>query len=305
MKNNSEQQSNILSSLIGEMTEEKSAGLAFSAAAVLPYLLAFVFALVGACFGLFYEGVETADWYLYVGFLLSQAAFAIVAALFFRLSKTPVRLVIGSPRPFDFLLAIVLQFGLLSLAGVNSWFIIILKNWGLQVSEPQIPSLDGWGFAGVMLVVAVLPAILEEIVFRGILLRGLKGYPVWAAALLCGGLFSLFHQNPAQTLYQFFCGVAFALVAIRSGSILPTVVAHFCNNAFILCIEKFSLQTNMVPIMIASGVCLLLSVGYLLYVTVKAEKPAGEKANRKGFWLCAAFGVAICLVGWITGLFGV
>jgi membrane protease YdiL (CAAX protease family) len=155
-----------------------------------------------------------------------------------------------------------------------------------------------------MLVVAVLPAIFEELLFRGVLLQGLKGFPVWLAALICGGLFSLFHQNPAQTLYQFFCGVAFALLALRSGSILPTVVAHFCNNAFVLCAEKFSWQADMLPILIASAVCLLVSVGYLILYAVKAGRADEEKADWKGFLLSSSAGVVICVVGWVSGLFG-
>lgn len=294
-----------MQSLFGEMTEQKAAGLAFSAAAVLPYLLAVVFALFGGIFGLLYEGVEKENWYLYVGYLLSQAAFAIAAVLFFRVAKTPIKSVIGKPTVWDFVLALIVQFGLLSLSGVNAWFMIWLKNLGLQVTAPQIPSMDGWGFVGVIVVIAVLPAIFEELFFRGVLLRGLRGMPVWAAALVCGGLFSLFHQNPAQTLYQFFCGVAFALIAIRSGSILPTVLAHFCNNAFVLCAEKFAWQTNMLPVLIASAVCLAASVGYLVVFAVRAGRKAEEKPDWKGFTLCALVGLIVCVVGWVSGLFGV
>ena len=294
-----------MQSLVGEMTEEKASGLAFSLASMLPYVLALLFTIVGAAFGLFYEGVEKENWYLYVGYLLSQASFAIVAVLFFCLMKTPVGSVIGKPTVWDFALAIIVQFGLFSLSSVNSWFVIWLEKFGLQVATPQIPSMEGWGFVGVIVVIAVLPAIFEELFFRGVLLRGLKGMPVWAAALICGGLFSLFHQNPAQTLYQFFCGVAFALIAIRSGSILPTVLAHFCNNAFILCAEKFAWQTDMLPILIASAVCLVASVGYLIVYVVKASRNEEEKPDGKGFFLCAAAGIFICLIGWVSGLFGV
>ena len=304
MKNTNREQPNLLQNLLGDMTEEKASGLAFSLAAVMPYLLAFLFAIVGGGLGLLYEGVEEENWYRYVGYLLSQVSFALVAVLFFVLTKTPVKSVIGKPTIWDFALALILQFGLLSLSGVNSWFVIWLERLGLQVSAPQIPSMDGWGFFGVMLVVAVLPAIFEELLFRGVLLQGLKAFPVWLAALICGGLFSLFHQNPAQTLYQFFCGVAFALLALRSGSILPTVVAHFCNNAFVLCAEKFSWQADMLPILIASAVCLLVSVGYLILYTVKAGRADEEKADWKGFLLCSSAGVVVCVVGWVSGLFG-
>ncbi len=321
MKNCKETKNGIVSALFGTLTESQASGLSFSGAAFLPYALSFVFAVVGALCGLFYDGCENDDWYLYVSYFLSQVAFAAVAVWYFAASKKPVKSLIGKPKAFDFALAIVLQFGLMFfLGGLNEWFIILLQGWGLSAPEPQIPSLDGFGFVGVLLAVAVLPAVFEEVFFRGVLLNGLKGQSAWVAALLCGGLFSLFHQNPAQTLYQFFCGVAFALIALRSGSVLPTVVAHFLNNAFIICVEKFAWQTQMLPILLASAACFFLSVGYLIYSTVKAERAkkgsgvemngetakeavADGKKNRMQFLLFALAGILVCVIGWVSRLF--
>lgn len=309
MKNAGERKNGIVSSLFGTLTEAQASGLSFSGAAFLPYVFSFVFVVFGALCGLFYEGYEKDDWYLYVSFLLSQVAFLTVAAWYFKTTKKPLTTLIGKPKVFDFVLAIALQFGLMFfLGGINEWFIIILKNQGLSVSEPKIPSLDGFGFIGVLFVVAVLPAVFEEVFFRGVLLNGLKGGSVWITALLCGGLFSIFHQNPAQTLYQFVCGVAFALIAIRSGSILPTVAAHFVNNAFIICAEKFGWQAQMLPIMIASAISFFLSLGYLVYSTVKSEraravdKTPDGKQGKWQFLLFATAGILVCVIGWISRL---
>ena len=85
MKNTGKRQSNLIGELLGEMTEAKTSGLAFSFAALLPYVLSVIFAIVGAIFGLFYEGCEKDDWYLYVSYLLSQVSFALTAVAFFAL----------------------------------------------------------------------------------------------------------------------------------------------------------------------------------------------------------------------------
>lgn len=320
MGNFEEKKNGMVSSLFGSLTEAQASGLSYSGAAFLPYAFSFLFLLVGAVCGLFYEGYETDDWYLYVSYLLSQMAFAAVAVWYFATSKKSVKTLIGKPKVFDFLLAIALQFGLMFfLGGINEWFMILLERWGLSAPEPQIPSLDGFGFVGVLFVVAVLPAVFEEVFFRGVLLNGLKGQSPWVAALVCGCLFSLFHQNPAQTLYQLVCGVAFALIALRSGSILPTVVAHFLNNAFIISAEKFAWQAQMLPILIASAACFFLSVGYLIYSTVKDEKQKrvkedgetpnseavkkGKQKDRLQFLLFALAGALVCALGWISRMF--
>jgi membrane protease YdiL (CAAX protease family) len=106
--------------------------------------------------------------------------------------------------------------------------------------------MDGFGFVGVLFVIAVFPAVMEETVFRGLILKGLRQSKEIYAVLLCGALFALYHQKPEQTVYQFCCGAAFALVALRSGSVLPTVVAHFINNAWILIMTKFSLTLDAI-----------------------------------------------------------
>ena len=308
MKNTGKRQSNFIGELLGEMTEAKTSGLAFSFAALLPYVLSVIFAIVGAIFGLFYEGCEKDDWYLYVSYLLSQVSFALTAVAFFTLSKTSVKTVIGKPKAMDFVLAIVLQFGMLSLANVNSWFLEFLKTLGLSAPVPKIPSLDGFGFVGVLFVVALLPAIFEETLFRGNLLKGLKGFPVWAAAMICGALFSIFHQNPAQTIYQFLCGTAFALIVLRSGSILPTVVAHFLNNALIICAEKYAWRLDTLPIMIDSAVCLVWALAYLIVGLVgmnkNSEQKTVEKSDKKHFFLTASVGILLCVINWVAKLLG-
>ncbi len=308
------QQNSLLAYILGERTQEKASGLAFSAATALPYVLSLLFVLVGSVFGLFYEGHETADWYLYVNYLLSQCSFAAVAAIYFLTAKRSVKTVVGKPKLYYFAVALILQYGLFSLGGVNEWFLGVLEGWGLIVPAPQVPSLEGWGLLGVIIVVAVLPAVFEETLFRGVVLKGLQSFPAWAAALICGALFSLFHQSPAQTLYQFLCGVAFALVAIRSGSILPTVLAHFCNNTVVILAEKFGWDMGVLPVTVTSAICLVLSLAFLVFDTVKAErKQAAEgvksdpglakiKTSRKQFFLCTLFGVVVCVLGWIFRL---
>ena len=54
------------------------------------------------------------------------------------------------------------------------------------------------GIVGALAVVAVLPAFLEESIFRGVMLEGMKALGTAAACLLGGLCFSLFHQNPEQ-----------------------------------------------------------------------------------------------------------
>ena len=115
------------------------------------------------------------------------------------------------------------------------------------------------------------------------------------------GLFSLYHQNPAQTIYQFCCGAAFAWVAIKSGSILPTVLSHFLNNAAIVILTKFGILEIPSPIntiiFCISAVALVVAILWLVFS--KEEEKRLEKTERKTFFICAAVGILICAISWI------
>ena len=160
--------------------------------------------------------------------------------------------------------------------------------------------MRGFGFVGVFFTVAVLPAFMEEFVFRGIFLRETKEFSLIARVLLCGVLFALYHQNPAQTIYQFVCGAAFALVAIKSGSFLPTALSHLINNGLILTLTKFGISSFNTPlyivILVLSGICLVGSLAYRLVFERKKEEKA--KGNYGHFFACAAVGILMLLFSW-------
>lgn len=296
--------------LTGERTQAKGAGLAFSVATVLPTLLALVLFIVLAFLGVGKES-QSKDWFIYLNYALPQMSFAITAAVFFRYVKqSPVTAVKKQKcKGKYFIVALCMQIGLFSLGELNVLFLKFLEKFGYQDAGLPLPSMDGFGFVGVLFVIALLPAVFEEIMFRGILLSGLRSFKEWAAALLCGVLFALYHQNPAQTLYQFCCGTAFAFIAIRSGGILPTVLSHFFNNTLILTLYKCGIQSfTGITQAIVIGVSLLFLVGTLVYLFVfdKRQGSQEDKENTKDgkgeFFLFAAVGIFICLLTWISVL---
>ncbi len=295
---NNKTEQGFLDSLIGERTPEKHAGLTYSVAAV-----------VILCLSLFYAFIpeKATSVRLYAAFLLTPIAFLLMGIWYFINTKTSVKSFFAAQKchPKYFLIAVILQIGLLSLSELNTQFLEFLERFGYEYVEPELPSMKGVGFVGVLFTIAVLPALMEDFFFRGIQLQGMKTLGTTGAVLLSGALFALFHQNPAQTVYQFLCGAAYALVAIKAGSFLPTALAHFINNAYILVLYKCGVTSFSTPvyaiILVVSGICLLGSLGYLLL----ADRGNTEKKSGKfgGFFLCASVGIAMFALTWISALF--
>jgi membrane protease YdiL (CAAX protease family) len=78
---------------------------------------------------------------------------------------------------------------------------------------------------------AITPAIVEEVTFRGIILRNYQSQTVLAACLVNGLLFGIFHGNINQFLYAFLLGAVFCYIVHLTGSIIPAMLIHFIINA--------------------------------------------------------------------------
>ena len=100
----------------------------------------------------------------------------------------------------------------------------VTSSFILELST-QVP----W-FAALLLM-AVMPCVLEETVYRGVFYNEYSKINPWKAALLSGLLFGLMHGNLNQFCYAAVMGVLFALVVEATGSVLSTMLIHFWTNA--------------------------------------------------------------------------
>lgn len=92
-----------------------------------------------------------------------------------------------------------------------------------------------FGFWGALMKVVILAPIIEEVLFRGIIMHGLmKNYRSWYAVLLSGVLFSVFHLNPWQMTYTFFLGLLLGWIMVRTKSLPLAILVHAINNLIVL-----------------------------------------------------------------------
>jgi len=105
---------------------------------------------------------------------------------------------------------------------------LIEKTFGNLLSADTIPEM-----LLVVLVVSIVPAISEELMFRGYIQRSFefKLKPFWAA-LITALFFSLFHFNPYGILPLAALGLYFGFAAYMSESLVIPIFLHFLNNFF-------------------------------------------------------------------------
>ena len=208
------------------------------AVASLVYLLArgLLTLLVSALMGLAHPGASLAKPLGFSG--VSTALFqlliglgAIVLTLFFllkvtRLKTKDLRIMLPAPWSPGFCLPVFLGVAnLANLAGA-----LINRLTGSPATSEMLPS-GGPELLVQFLALCVMPAIAEELLFRGAF-QGLMRPCGSAAAIFAPALlFGVLHLDLAQGLTAFACGVFLGWLAERSGSILPGMLLHLVNNA--------------------------------------------------------------------------
>ncbi|MDF2866243.1 MAG: family intrarane metalloprotease [Clostridia bacterium] len=91
--------------------------------------------------------------------------------------------------------------------------------------------------------VAILPAIFEELLFRGAMLKVLNKFGNLASILITAFCFGLMHQNLTQGIFAFLLGIILAFITIKTKSIIPAMIIHFLNN-FVSVIAVIAAETN-------------------------------------------------------------
>ena len=85
---------------------------------------------------------------------------------------------------------------------------------------------------GVLFTVSLVAPVLEETIFRGIILDGLrKSYRLQTAILVSAALFALVHVHPYLMINAFFLGLLFALIRLRTGSLVLCMLIHGLYNS--------------------------------------------------------------------------
>jgi membrane protease YdiL (CAAX protease family) len=98
-----------------------------------------------------------------------------------------------------------------------------VTNIAMSYSVPELIT--------VIFVIALTPAVCEELMFRGLILKNLSAglKPVYAI-LLTGIIFAVFHFHPFNLIPLVILGVFISFTAFFSNSVYTAVVVHFINN---------------------------------------------------------------------------
>lgn len=125
---------------------------------------------------------------------------------------------------------IVLFFQQVSL--ICSMFIMsALESHGLEVvGMDYVIEHDPKAYAIDIISSIILAPIGEELIYRGIVLRQAAKVSGRFAIFFSALIFGLMHGNPYQMILGFLLGIPLAMITLKTGSIIPSIICHMVNN---------------------------------------------------------------------------
>ena len=196
------------------------------------------------------------------------------------LTRSPRRTLLLDQRPRWITIPVA---AVLALAAVP---LVRLMSFGIK---SLLPPLDLGKFEAVLsllddapnvfmalALIAVLPAVFEELTFRGVILSGFRHTGrKWRAIVLSSLFFALAHGLLQQEVNAFVLGLVLGYIAVQTGSIWPCIVFHFVSNAtqYLLSCEKYFMAKHVgaitsnpsqwIPIVVVSAIVCSLLIYYL------------------------------------------
>ncbi len=229
-------------------------------------------------------GIVSTSAPLSVGLVVQQAFIGVLPLLAAFYIKADMKKVfsLSIPSLKNMAGAIVLGLGGICLNLVVSSLLSMAFPSGSEgVNEQYMQILDGVSFIPALALMALLPAVCEELMFRGYMFTAFKSrLPLTKAVVFVSLLFGISHMNMIKIIPTALLGVALAYMIHKSGSILMSSLVHFLNNAFAVVmlyygseIPFFSEESMTIPVLIVMTVIAVVGIplGVLLLKNQKVK----------------------------------
>ncbi|MBN9414756.1 hypothetical protein ABS71_07125 [bacterium SCN 62-11] len=137
-----------------------------------------------------------------------------------------------------------------SVAIISSWLLPMSEESVRQMTQLLLPK-DASQLE-LFFLIAVCPAICEEMAFRGGLLHAVQQpldrvRPSWRTCLLVGLTFGAFHFSVQRILPTAVIGCLLTYVALITGSIWPCMMLHLINNALAVFLSSLEIDYALLP----------------------------------------------------------
>ncbi|MCH5298218.1 MAG: CPBP family intramembrane metalloprotease [Ruminococcus sp.] len=284
-----------------------SIGFMVFASAVLLHIIPYSMSIIS---GIFRINPLSATLEPIISCIDSIVSLFIVGAIYCKLSSSDMSKLVPVSRVKPKLLCCFVLITL-TVSFISSYMTdILLDNLSfIGISSKSFVDIDsGDGFSVLLQIisVAVVPALVEEFMFRGIILHKLLPYGTTFAILVTTILFAMLHGNIVQIPFAFVGGLAMAFSVVKTNSLLPSIISHFFIN--LLSVYLDAAKYYEVPTDINNTIYFILLfvvvLGGVLSAFILSSNKDLFKTNLSKYKFRECMGVCFSSVGIIfTGIF--
>lgn len=160
-------------------------------------------------------------------------------------------------------------------------------------------TLDTQNYIISLFSLALLPAIFEELLFRGLIFKGLKKYGKAFSIITTTLMFTLFHMSIRQTLFPILFGLTLGFVMYKENNLIYCIILHFMNNFTTLTLSylNISIDFNMLAYIIVAIAIAVMYLAIILTLTIKNNIKESPLLKNEKTYLYST--LAISFVVWI------
>ncbi|MBO5321674.1 MAG: CPBP family intramembrane metalloprotease [Clostridia bacterium] len=244
-----------------------------------------------------------------VNILYSIAVFGGIVTAVFKLSHYRISDLVSFKKTEKGLVLPLFFFGIAFCAFGNiaaSYMDAFFEGIGIDYAVPEIEKPDGiFGFLLTIIATAIVPALLEEFAFRGIILGSLRKFGDTFALIASSICFGVLHSNFEQIPFAFFVGLFLGFAVLKTGSLRVSIAVHFYNNLMSVLINylpdsvpnevKNISYVIILLITLVIGIFMLSRVDKDFFAIEKSETVLTEKEKQKTF-LTSGFILAFLII---------
>ncbi|RQD67936.1 MAG: CPBP family intramembrane metalloprotease [Tindallia sp. MSAO_Bac2] len=180
---------------------------------------------------------------IFTGLLITQLAVVLLpAVVIMEVKKMDIKATLQL-HPLSFkqiiLTVLITLFMYPSAVFANLIIMNILSQFG-QVNIPQIPAATSFfEYIRLVAIVALVAGVCEEVLFRGVILKGYERLGNFKAVLITSVLFGIFHYNIYNLLGPIVLGLVFGSLVVVTKSLWAGIIGHVVNNFLAISIGYF------------------------------------------------------------------
>lgn len=145
--------------------------------------------------------------------------------------------------------------------------------------------------AAAIFVVGVIPAVFEELLFRGIVDGSMSEFNTQTAVIFSSVMFAVLHADIFGFMGYIFMGAVMTTIVRRTDSVYSAMLFHFANNTTALLLGYFSADLAYTPILTITIFAIgVIGFGILYSIlTAVTKKPAPVKKIKTATLLGQSF----------------